>query len=82
MTALAKLANDKTMAKGNSLKFEEALESLEIIVRKMEAGDLTLDESLKIFEEGMDLTKFCEQKLKEAQAKVETILKDKAQDKP
>lgn len=56
--------------------FENALKSLEEIVSKMEAGDITLDQSLKKFEEGMDLVKFCEKKLKEAEGRVEKLMKD------
>ena len=40
-------------------KFEEALERLEAIVKKLESGDLTLEESLKSFEEGTKLANFC-----------------------
>jgi len=65
------------MAKNKELKFEEALEKLEVMVRKMEEGNLTLDDSLHLFEEGMELTQFCENKLKEAQGRVETILSAK-----
>ena len=65
------------MAKNKELKFEEALEKLEVMVRKMEEGNLSLDDSLVLFEEGMELTQFCEQKLKEAQGRVETILSNK-----
>jgi exodeoxyribonuclease VII small subunit len=57
-------------------KFEKALEELEAIVRKMEEGDMTLDESLKSFEEGIKLSRFCAGKLDEAERKVEVLLKD------
>lgn len=57
-------------------KFEKALEQLEDIVRKMEEGDLTLDESLKAFEEGIKLSRFCSDKLDEAERKVEILLKE------
>ena len=57
-------------------KFEKALEQLEDIVRKMEEGDLTLDESLKAFEEGIRLSRFCSDKLDEAERKVEILLKE------
>ncbi len=54
-------------------KFEKAMERLEEIVRALESGELGLEESLKIFEEGMKLVRFCEEKLNEAERKV-TIL--------
>jgi len=56
-------------------KFEEALEKLEEIVRKMESGDLTLEESLKAFEEGIRLSRLCSQKIDEAERRVEVLLK-------
>ncbi len=56
-------------------KFEEALEKLEEIVKKMESGDLTLDESLKAFEEGIRLSRLCAQKIDEAERRVEILLK-------
>jgi exodeoxyribonuclease VII small subunit len=56
-------------------KFEEALERLEEIVKKMESGDLTLDESLKAFEEGIRLSRLCAQRIDEAERRVEILLK-------
>jgi exodeoxyribonuclease VII small subunit len=58
-------------------KFEEALNKLEKIVSKLEEGDIPLEESLKLFEEGIRLSRFCNQKLDEAEKKVEILLKDK-----
>lgn len=57
------------------LKFEQAVSELEKMVEKLEEGNLPLAESLKTFEEGMDLVKFCEAKLSEAEGKVEMIVK-------
>ncbi|MEN6321739.1 MAG: exodeoxyribonuclease VII small subunit [Syntrophaceae bacterium] len=56
-------------------KFEEALGKLEDIVRKMESGDMTLEESLKAFEEGIRLARLCSRKLDEAERRVEILLK-------
>jgi len=56
-------------------KFEEALERLEDIVRKMEAGDMTLEESLKAFEEGIKLARLCSRRLDDAERRVEILLK-------
>ncbi len=58
-------------------KFEDALNRLEKIVSKLEEGDIPLEESLKLFEEGIRLSRFCNQKLDEAAKKVEILLKGK-----
>jgi len=58
-------------------KFEDALNKLERIVSKLEEGDIPLEESLKLFEEGIRLSRFCNQKLDEAEKKVEILLKGK-----
>jgi exodeoxyribonuclease VII small subunit len=58
-------------------KFEDALNKLEKIVSKLEEGDIPLEESLKLFEEGIRLSRFCNQKLDEAEKKVEILSKDK-----
>ncbi len=58
-------------------KFEDALNKLEKIVSKLEEGDIPLEESLKRFEEGIRLSRFCNQKLDEAEKKVEILLKGK-----
>ena len=55
--------------------FEEALESLEQITRELENGDLSLEKSLKKFDEGIKLAELCSQKLEEAQQKVDLLLK-------
>ena len=52
------------------LTFEQAMEQLEQIVTRMEEGNLTLEESLKQYEQGVKLTSFCEQILKTAQLRV------------
>jgi exodeoxyribonuclease VII small subunit len=57
-------------------KFEEALQKLEAIVARMEEGDLPLEETLKAFEEGVKLAKFCTTKLDEAERKVEMLIRD------
>lgn len=56
--------------------FEVALKNLEEIVSKMEEGELSLDQSLKKFEEGIEWVKFCEKSLEEANSKVEKLMKD------
>ncbi len=55
--------------------FEEALEKLEQITKELEEGDLSLEESLKYFDEGVKLAELCNSKLNDAQKKVEVLLK-------
>ena len=55
--------------------FEGALEKLERITRELEEGDLSLEESLKYFDEGMKLAEYCNSKLNDAQKKIEILLK-------
>lgn len=57
-------------------KFEEAMKRLENIVESLDRGDLSLEESLKIFEEGMKLLHFCSKKLEEAEEKVTLLIKE------
>jgi exodeoxyribonuclease VII small subunit len=56
-------------------KFEDNLNRLEEIVRKMESGDLSLEDSLKAFEEGIKLSRLCAKKLDESERRVEVLLK-------
>lgn len=58
------------------LKFEDALARLETIVSELEKGDLSLDQSLKIFEEGIKLSKACLKMLDDAERKVEILVQD------
>lgn len=60
-----------------TLKFEDALARLENIVTELEKGDLPLNESLKIFEEGVKLSKTCLKLLDDAERKVEIIVQEK-----
>ena len=56
--------------------FESSLAELEDLVEQMEAGDITLEESLKHFERGITLTRMCQQALKQAEQKVQILIKD------
>jgi len=60
--------------------FETALAELETLVEKMEQGDLSLEESLQQFERGVQLTRSCQQALKDAEQKVQILLKKDGQD--
>jgi exodeoxyribonuclease VII small subunit len=55
--------------------FEESLARLEQITEELESGELSLEDSLKKFDEGVKLADFCQQKLQEAQQKVDLLLK-------
>ena len=57
-------------------KFEEAMKRLEMIVQDLENGELSLEESLKVFEEGMGLVKLCSEKLEEVEQKVTRLVKE------
>ena len=57
------------------IKFEEALARLEAIVAQLENGGLSLEESMAQFEEGMRLNKLCQAKLREAEQKIERLVR-------
>jgi exodeoxyribonuclease VII small subunit len=57
-------------------KYEEAISRLEHITEQLEKGDLTLDEALTFFEEGINLIKICSRMLDEAEGKIEVLTKD------
>ena len=57
-----------------NIKFEEAISSLEIAVSKLEGGELSLDESIEVFEEAVALIKVCNEKLSSAEQKVRVLI--------
>lgn len=57
-----------------TLTFEQAMNKLQAIVERLEAGEETLDNSIKLFEEGAKLSSFCYDKLKSAEQKVNRIV--------
>jgi len=61
----------------SNLNFEDALKGLESVVNRLEDGDIPLEESLKLFEEGVKLSRLCAEKLDKAEKKVEILMKDK-----
>ncbi|NIR48700.1 exodeoxyribonuclease VII small subunit [candidate division KSB1 bacterium] len=61
----------------SDMTFENAMKRLEEIVSKLERGDLTLEESIKVYEEGLQLNKFCSAKLDETEKKIKMLVKDK-----
>ena len=56
--------------------FEAALKRLEEIVGALETGEMSLEESLKLFEEGVQISRFCSAKLEDAERRVEILLQD------
>ena len=64
--------NDKS--KENNLDFEKSLAKLENIIDALEDGDLPLNESIKTFEEGVKLTKHCQELLTKAELKIQKLL--------
>ena len=60
---------------GKEKSFEEAITQLENVVMELEEGELSLEDALSMFEEGIELSRFCTQKLTQAEEKVERLLK-------
>lgn len=67
------MANKQTSGQS----YEAALEDIERIVEQLESGELSLEDSLAIFEKGVGLTKYCYQKLDEVEKKIEILTKDR-----
>jgi exodeoxyribonuclease VII small subunit len=64
------------VTKSDEPTFEVALQQLEAIVQKLEKGELPLEDSLKLYEEGIRLSRLCHGKLEEAEGRIEVLLKD------
>ena len=67
------MKKEETIDESNPESFESAMEQLETLVSRMESGDLSLEESLKAFEKGVHLTRFCQDQLKKAELKVQEL---------
>lgn len=59
------------------IKFEEALKKLEKIVEDLEKGDFSLDDALKKYQEGLELSRLCSQRLESAKKKIDLLVKNK-----
>ncbi len=57
-----------------SASFEESLAELELLVAKLERGEISLEESLEAFEKGVNLTRTCQQALRDAEQKVQILM--------
>lgn len=62
-------------AKGKEPSFEEALKQLEQVVARLESGEVKLEESIRLFEDGMRLSAICQKRLDEADRKIEVLLR-------
>ncbi len=67
------------MSKLTGLSFEEAMEELEKIVDKLEEGDVPLEEAINTYKRGMELSKFCHDKLKNVEEQLAEIVLDNGQ---
>lgn len=66
----------------NKLSFEEAITKLEQLVSKLEQGDVPLEEAISYFKEGMELSKLCDEKLKDVQEQMAVILGEDGELRP
>lgn len=64
------------MAEKKAKNFEEALSRLESIVERLEEGSISLEDSVDAFKQGMELTKYCREKLDKAELELKTLVKD------
>ena len=64
------MTNDKTKS------FESSLEQLELIVRELEQGELPLERSLELFEQGVKLSRECQERLNQAERRIEILMRD------
>ncbi len=70
--------NEKMENSIENLTFEQALRELQSIVDKLETGEVTLEEAIEMYERGVKLSKYCIQKLTQAELRIKKIIKDEA----
>ncbi|MEZ8221267.1 Exodeoxyribonuclease VII small subunit [Candidatus Fervidibacteria bacterium JGI MDM2 JNZ-1-D12] len=68
-----RLPLEPTPEQNETLTFEQAMARLEEIVRLLESGELSLDETVRLYEEGQRLRQFCEQKLNDAEKRIKMV---------
>ncbi len=61
-----------------AITFEQAMETLETIVSKLESGDVPLETAIELFQEGMSLSKLCGQKLEQVERRIEMLVEGDA----
>ncbi len=64
------------MSNSKPKNFETSLEELERIVRELEQGELTLEKSLELFEQGVNLSRECQERLTQAERRIEILIRD------
>ena len=64
------------MSNAKPKNFETSLEELERIVRELEQGELTLEKSLELFEQGVKLSRECQERLNQAERRIEILTRD------
>ena len=64
------------MSIDNNKKFEDAISELEDIVSKLENGELSLEESIEYFQKGIELSKYCSEKLDEVEKRISILIED------
>jgi exodeoxyribonuclease VII small subunit len=69
-------ASELIMANDKPKTFESSLEELEQIVRELEQGDLPLERSLALFEQGVKLSRECQERLNQAERRIEMLMRD------
>ncbi len=65
--------------KEEALTFEQSMEKLETIVRRLEEGKVDLDEAINLYKEGLELSKWCNEKLNKAEEQITTIMTDEGE---
>ena len=76
---MVKKTAKKSVSKSSDLDFEAAIKELESLVERMEQGDQSLEQSLKDFERGVELTRTCQKALKQAEQKVQLLVEQSGQ---
>ena len=74
------MAKKPSAKSAESFSFEAALDELEQLVERMERGDIPLEESLKDFERGIELTRACQEALRSAEQKVQILIEKRGQE--
>ncbi|MGM0449222.1 MAG: exodeoxyribonuclease VII small subunit [Pseudomonadota bacterium] len=69
-------SENSTSQASDASSFEASIQELETLVRKLEQGDMPLEESLKAFERGVQLTRSCQQSLRDAEQRVEQVIEN------
>ena len=73
---MAKKAEDKDVTMENELSVEEAFEKVDQTIKELEKSDVSLEDSFKLFKEGMDLLKYCNDSIDKVEKKVQKVMAD------